>query len=250
MPPTSIKALSILGIALLGQAATAFPKRDGTNSTNSSIVSSYTPPEFIQNYNYTFCPANTKPIYVPAVFAYYPRTTHEVWAIIGDYFNITWINPNIKVTTEGTDNTIGAIRHQIGDPFAKTEVLTHYYNGEAPNNQGFFGQMSNMAPDTVDVAPGWTTEAIRPVLTMVPACGQKGAQLGFYLTYCMGSNATAQQPGFDEAAAAANFSKLAFNGSAGALTNLWKELDGSKGTAFNSTGSCAAISAYQGRDQQ
>ena len=219
------------------------------NSTQS-IASSYTPPEFIPNYNYSFCPSNTKPIYVPPVIAYYPYSTHKVWAIIGDFYNISWINPSIETQGEGPDNVIGAIRHQQGDPFAKTEILSAYYAGEAPNNQGFFGQMSNYAPDTVDAAPGWTVEKIHPVLTMVPACNQKATQLGFYLTYCMGSNMTAQTPGFNEATVSAKFSDSAFKGSAGALANLWTQLDGSKRTSFNSTGSCAAVSAYSGQEQE
>lgn len=243
---SSIRIVSLLAVSLSHAYSNS---SEGTNPTQG-MTSIYTPPEFIQNYNYSFCPSDTKPIYVPPVFVYYHNSTHQVWAIIGDFYNITWINPAIKTQGEGPDNVIGAIRHQQGDPFAKTEILSAYYAGEAPNNQGFFGQMSNYAPDTVDAAPGWTIEYIRPVLTLVPACDQKAAQLGFYLTYCMGSNVTAQKPGFDEVAASAKFSETAFQGSAGALTNLWKELEGSKGGAFNSTGSCAAVSAYQGQISQ
>ena len=209
------------------------------------MISGYTPSQFIANYNHSFCPSNTKALYIPPVIAYYPFSTHNVWNIIGDFYNISWINPAIKTEGEGPDNVIGAIRHQQGDPFATTEILNAYYAGEAPDSQGFFGQMSNYAPNTVEVAPGWTTEKIRPVLTLVPACDQKAAQLGFYLTYCMGSNVTAESPGFNETAASSKFSFAAVNGSTHALQNLWRELDGKKGTAFNSTGSCGAIENYQ-----
>lgn len=260
-PRISIKALLILAVSILNQAD-AYSNASQPNSTTPDPItaSKYTPPEFIPNYNASFCPSNTTRIKVPPIVTYYPFSTHKVWSIIYDFYNISWINPAIKTWGEGPDNVIGAIRHQEGDPFAKTEILSAYYSGEAPNAQGFFGQMSNYAPDTVDAAPGWTIEKIAPVLTMVPACGGGGGggggqngtaatQLGFYLTYCMGSHRAKQTPGFNETTAAAQFAKMAFQGSAGALANLWKILDAGRGTAFNSTGSCAAVSAYQKKSE-
>lgn len=244
MPLLSIAVISILAVIRFDQADASSSDAHLTNFSQP-ITSPHRPPEFIQDYSPGFCSSDTKPIYVPPVVAYYPFSTHEVWAIVGDFYNISWINPTTKTQGEGPDNVIGAIRRQQGYPFGRIEILSAYYAGEAPNNQGFFGQMSNYTPDIILTAPGWMCEMTRPVLTMVPACDRKAAQLGFYLTYCMGSNRSAQTPGFDEVAASAELSESAFKGSAAVLANVWKELDGSRGTAFNSTGSCAAVSAYQ-----
>lgn len=167
MTSISIRALSLFAVIIFGQADASLVIPNTTN-TSEPTASSYTPPEFIRNFNHSFCPTNTKAINVPPVVTYYPHSTYEIWAIIGNFYHITWINPAIKTQGEGPDNKVGAIRHQQGDPFAKSEILTAYYAGDAPGNQGFFGQMSNYAQDTVDVAPGWTIAHIRPVLTMVP----------------------------------------------------------------------------------
>ena len=239
-----VKHVAFLTVALSG-IAHSFVTRDRPFESTAPMVSNYTPSGFIANYNYSFCAADTKPIYVPPVVAYYPSSTHDVWNITGDFYNISWINPAIKTEGDGPDNVIGATRHQQGDPFATIEILSAYYARDAPNNQGFFGQMSNYAPNTVEVAPGWTTEKIRPVLSLVPACDAKAAQLGFYLTYCMKSNVTAQTAGFNVTAASMKFSAAAVNGSTNALMNVWRLLGGNKGAAFNSTGRCDAVGNYQ-----
>ena len=232
--------------ALAGQATAAahrrhFEPRDAAVANESApMASTVKPSGFVAEYNHTYCAANASPIYVEPVIAYYPHSARAVFDLVGDYFNISWINPEIVITHSGEDNTVGAVRNQSGDPFAAMEYLTHYFHEETAD--GFFYQqaarvgypMTIGAPITT--VPDYVELDSHLVVDLVPACGKKAAQFGFYLTFCMSK---------DDPVGAKQLSAALTRGSASALKHLWTTLDGGRNTPFNSTTSCAAVESYQ-----
>ncbi len=69
------------------------------SSADTSLVPDYIPSDFIQAYDYKWCPANTSPVYIPPVFAYYPFAPGEVYKIVGSFVNITWVASFFNDTT-------------------------------------------------------------------------------------------------------------------------------------------------------
>ena len=215
-------------------------------AATQSLVPNHDPHQFLPEINSSYCPKGSHPVNVPAIIGYYPYTSKDVYGIIGDYFNISWINPTFVVTHSGKDNTpYSAIRNQTGDPFSASELLTSWTTVDT--HDGFYFQETVKPLVQVTVQPGWTVVDSRPMLELRPACQNQGAQLSWHLTFCFATNSSATPPGFNESAADAQFIKLASAGTTQALKNVWNILEAPSGrnTIFNSTTSCDAIHKYQ-----
>ena len=243
MPPNTGMCAFALAAAMVlsGRQAAALPQ--DTQDTQAQqgttpMVPTYVPAEFIAEYNYSYCPSNSTAIYVPPVVAIYPYSSEDVYGLVGDYFNITWINPAIVTTHSGQDNTVGAVRNQSGDPFAAMEYLTQYYRENSTD--GFYYQQGARVGYPMTIQPGYVELDSHLVVDLKPACDRAAAQFGFYLTFCMSA---------DEPDQAQKLSDGAVAGAAGSLKHLWQMLDGARNTTFNTTQTCAAVSQYQAQSQ-
>ena len=159
------------------------------NSSAQPTVPDYLPAQFIPEYNYTYCSNQTATLNIPPVAANFPYSPNDVYNITGSFFEVQWAMPGLQTTTKGPDNTIGSSRTNKGDPYAAAEILTAYFAGNTPH--GFYFQESAKADGPTNFKPGYTIEDVRPVFELKPTCGGRGAQFGYYLTFCMSSNATA-----------------------------------------------------------
>ena len=178
-------ALLATSIALESQAIVLPRKQSGTPPT----VADYFPPHFIPEYNYSYCPAHTTTLNIPPVAANFPYSPTDVYNITGSFFDVQWAMPGLKTTTKGRDNTVGSSRTNEGDKYAAAEILTAYFAGNTTH--GFYFQESAKADGPTTFMPGYTIEDVRPVFELKPTCGGRGAQFGYYLTFCMSSNASA-----------------------------------------------------------
>ena len=100
----------VVAAALLGKQAFAAP----TLSSSPSMVPDYTPSNFIQTFDYSWCPANTSAVYIPPVFAYYPFAPEDVYKLVGSFVNITWVASFFNDTTYvGEDRVPGGKSHPL-----------------------------------------------------------------------------------------------------------------------------------------
>ena len=213
-----------------GEAAFAFPHNSsGTQPT----VPNYLPPKFIPEYNHTYCSKNTTTLNIPPVAANFPYSPANVYNITGSFFNVQWAMPGLQTVTKGPDNTIGSSRTNKGDSYAAAEILTAYFAGNT--SHGFYFQESAKADGPTTFMPGYIIEDVRPVFELKPTCGGRGAQFGYYLTFCMSSNASIS----DQAKVHSKF----ISGTVANIANVFKHLGGlldtqfggNRTTAFNAT---------------
>lgn len=222
-------ALLVLSIAINGQASVLPRTSLGTQPT----VPNYFPPQFIPEYNYTYCSPKTTALNIPPIAANFPYSPADVYNITGSFFDVQWAMPGLQTTTSGPDNTIGSSRTNKGDPYAAAEILTAYFAGNT--SHGFYFQESAKADGPTTFMPGYIIEDVRPVFELKPTCGGRGAQFGYYLTFCMSSNASAS----DQAKVHDSFVKGTVANTAKVFQHLGALLDGKFGrnhsTPFNTT---------------
>ena len=112
MLPVKMYTRSLLTAALLARQVLSY-RSEGSmvmsmDPLAGPLVPDYTPGNFIQTYNQTYCPSNTTAIFIPPVFAYYPVSPASVYEIVGSFVNIKWITPAFNDTTfVGQDNVPG-----------------------------------------------------------------------------------------------------------------------------------------------
>lgn len=234
--PSIIHVLALLATttAWRCQASVLPRKQAGTQPT----VPDYFPPQFIPEYNYSYCSAYTVTLNIPPVAANFPYSPADVYNITGSFFDVQWAMPGLKTTTKGRDNTIGSSRTNEGDKYAAAEILTAYFAGNT--SRGFYFQESARADGPTTFMPGYTIEDVRPVFELKPTCDGRGAQFGYYLTFCMSSNASAS----DQAEVHERFVTGTAASTVKVMQHLGTLLDGKFGgnqsTPFNTT-SCEDI---------
>ena len=204
--------LAVLILASEGIASSVRREMTGTQPT----VPDYFPPQFIPEYNYSYCSNRTTALNIPPITANFPYSPADVYNITGSFFNVQWAMPGLQTTTKGPDNTIGSSRTNKGDPYAAAEILTAYFAGNT--SHGFYFQESAKADGSTNFAPGYVIEDVRPVFELKPTCNGLGAQFGYYLTFCMSSNASAS----DQAKVHSNF----INGTIAGTVKVFQHLEG------------------------
>ena len=222
-------AFAALMLAFEGNSLVLPRNSSGTQPT----VPNYLPPQFIPEYNYTYCSAKTTTLNIPPIAANFPYSPADVYNITGSFFNVQWAMPGLQTTTKGPDNTIGSSRTNKGDKYAAAEILTAYFAGNT--SHGFFFQESAKANGPTAFMPGYVIEDVRPVFELKPTCSGRGAQFGYYLTFCMSSNASAS----DQEKVHSNFINGTVANTAKVFEHLGTLLDtqfgGNHTTPFNAT---------------
>ena len=231
-----IRSLGIVALLLVSEGNTSTTGRSHTGT--QPTVPDYFPPQFIPEYNYSYCPRNTTALNIPPIAANFPYSPADVYNITGSFFNVQWAMPGLQTTTTGPDNTIGSSRTNKGDKYAAAEILTAYFAGNT--SHGFYFQESARANGSTNFTPGYVIEDVRPVFELKPTCNGRGAQFGYYLTFCMSSNASAS----DQAKVHSSFINGTIAGTAKVFQHLEGLLDvqfgGNHTTPFNSS-SCEDI---------
>lgn len=219
-----------------GQVWNGIPSRQ----YNPFQVPDYAPSGFAIPYNLTYCPAGTTQFNVPPIIAYYPYHPRAVFGVVGDYFNISWINASLTYTFTGQDNVpYSALRQQTNDPFANAELLTHYYKGDNPP-YGFYHQQIAKVLAADLVAPGLSEVDSRPQFILRPGCDHTAAQFGWYFAFCFAKDAKTAPPDFNLKKAANAFVTAVSAGATQALVNVWDILEEEHHhkRPFNSTKDC------------
>ena len=244
LPITSLAAASAIARnnSEGGQIWNGIPSRQ----FNPLQVPDYIPKGFAIPYNLTFCPAGSTQFAVPPIIAYYPHPAHAIFDIVGDYFNISWLNPNLTYTFTGRDNVpYSALRQLTNDPFAAKELLINYYKGDDPP-YGFYHQQIVKLYQPELVAPGLLEMDSRPQFILRPGCGGRAAQFGWYFMFCFARDAKTAPAGFDLKTSGDAFVAAVSKSATRALGNVWSILERQQrrqgrengSGAFNSTRSC------------
>ena len=217
---------------------------------NLDAATKYRPSGFRPDYDSSYCPKGSYSLFVPPVVAFYPFTPAEVYAWVGNYYNISWISDDLTVSFDHNvpSNIVGEIRNQTDDPFAASEVLTYYYN-QTTDPYGFFYQQGAKTASPMKQNISLFEDPQHPLpqgsqyievdsrlgVNLVPACGGKATQFGFYNTFCMTGGTKQMNQGLMQGVSAA---------SAKSLKHLLGKLTGGDVSQFNQTIDCQTLGYY------
>ena len=212
---------------------------------NPFYVANYTPNGFAPAYNLSYCPKESTQVNIPPIIAYYPFQPHEVFDVVGDFFNISWISPTLDATGTGKDNVPNsALRHEPNDHYAHEELLTSYYKGNNPP-YGFYHQQIAKLYKPILLAPGLNQVDARTTIIIRPGCDNRATQYGWYFTLCFSTDEKTAPKDFDLNKAGA---ALVANETVGTkqteahLLDLLEQLYPNRvKSAFNATNGCAGV---------
>jgi hypothetical protein len=174
------------------------------------------------------CSAGQSRVEIPHASVHFPATAEQVFNVVGDFFNTSWMPGESVVSTTGTDNTANATRVVTGNPFAETDVLAFY----KVNNTGDFRAIQaykNGAPVSLSNSTDFTAQTSFTMLSIRPECNGTVAKLEMKSSFC--TTGTAPE-GMDLAT-------LVSAQASGAMQQVWTQ-DLALSTAFNTTPACVA----------
>lgn len=224
-----LSSTSALVLAATLSLALAAPSAASTTSASTAQGSGF--PDFHHfhhHHHHHNCSAGETKVEVQRAKAHFPATAEQVFNVVGDFFNTTWIPGESVVSTTGSDNTVNSTRVVSGNPFAATDVLVFYKvnnTGDFRHIQGF----KNDAPISLASGSDFTAQSAFTMLSIRPECNGTVAGVELKTIFCTTGTAPAGN----------DLQSAVFSQESGALQQVWTN-DLALSTPFNTTPACVA----------